>query len=798
MIHNYRKSRVRLANGASLTPLASDTGVINGASHARGGVDLGSVEVEGQEVMKQNPDGSTNVYSDKLGYADAIKPLANRKGQLEQILARLSEQEQILSNNTGLDIPERNTISTKILALNIQKKPIIEEIQNIDAQMQQLFQMQQQENGGQQVSPEGEIQEQPTMEKGGKIKRYGRRSWKSGYNIDNSEGVTIDSEYTHNGINGSNLSIGGGKYGTIGDSNNEGGIKGGIRISNEGKIDGAYVGIPMRFGRKTGLAVTPSVNVDKDINPTINMNTKLNTKVGKSSYVGANSNTDFNGNYDAGVYGNTSVGNNIYLGGYAGYGNKGATGNISLIKKFAFGGKLKIPQLEATPAVSESSSVVTPVTPRIRQKVSLTNVSPMVNSANIRPATPINYTPMPKPVSQEEENARFQKDFRQRTGYPQSGAITPDYTIEKTAAAFMLPGLMSTSSKVANALGDFAIEEALPVVGSKGHGVGTALMHYGRNKIGAIGVEKALHKESPKMRVGGRIKAWNGIKLKGFNNNSPQLEPIKPLMLDQFAVKNAMKPGLNIGTSPILEGNTTTPKRKLSISFDKEGIGNMIDSTMPFIDNVGNAILNSATPQVPAPTMTKVPRINTKVDVSSDVNTVNNSIDSANKMISNYSSNPTANIAANSVRRINALNPIYQNRNNQERELQNRQLELIGANDASNSAKLDNYAMEKAKRDAGVLNDTSANLADMAKDIISNREFKANQDYQNKWLDVESDKYGNNMFDKYLKDYTNEDDYIKALKQNIPSMTEEGERLNRARFRNRRTNKKSLVSISRK
>ena len=154
-------------------------------------------------------------------------------------------------------------------------------------------------------------------------------------------------------------------------------------------------------------------------------------------------------------------------------------------------------------------------------------------------------------------------------------------------------------------------------------------------------------------------------------------------------------------------------------------------------------------------------------------------------------------IAASSVRKINALNPIYQNKRNQEAQLENRQLELIAANDATNAAKIDNYKTEQTKRNAGMLDDYSANLADMQNNILGNREFKANQDYQDKFLDVERSKYNNPIFNRYLGDFKSADDYINALKVDTPNMTAEREAEHRKTWE-AKNGKKPLIRFRRR
>ena len=641
MIQHYISNRkVRLADGASLTPLSSDTGLINGRPHSRGGVDLGNVEVEGNEVMKQNPDGSANVYSDKLGYADIVKRIAARKGQLEKMLQVIQSEKELLSTNTGLDIPQQNTISLKLKALSIQEKPIIEEIQTLDYKMNELFQMQQQENGNQ--------------------------------NVQNGQSPAE-------------------------------------QLPIEGQM--------------------------------------------------------------------------------------------------AYGGKIKIPQLNPNPQVAESSAIVKPIAPRIRQNVSLSNTSPMYNSANIKAPTAVpNY--IPRPVN---SNLHATTTDNSHSSHP---------LVNKIAHTFIEP--------VAEHSGEL-LHKASPFISRTSSVGGTMVKEIGNiiKGAGAIapvleGVNGIINPESgveqqrtralyniPESKIsnimlkdGGKVKAFGGIQiypeyLRNTNtiSNTHNINRLQPIASTPIA-STPNSPIINKISTPYT--NNSSPKERNKLSINKDKLGSIVDSAMPFIDNIGNKILNSATPNVPAPTMTKVPRFNTNVDISADVNNVNSSIDSANKMIANYSSNPTAMFAANSVRRINALNPIYQNKNNTERELQNRQLEMIAANDASNSAKLDNYSMEQTKRNAGVLLDDTANLADIQNNILTNREFKANKTSEDKWLEVEKSKYPNTMFTKYLEDFDNEDDFINAVKQQIPTLSSEGERLYRTQWRNRKGNNKPLFSFSKR
>lgn len=64
--------------GGSLTPMASNSVAVNGNSHAEGGVQLPSAEVEGGESIA---DGF--VFSKTLGFADMHKPIAKAIGKIE-------------------------------------------------------------------------------------------------------------------------------------------------------------------------------------------------------------------------------------------------------------------------------------------------------------------------------------------------------------------------------------------------------------------------------------------------------------------------------------------------------------------------------------------------------------------------------------------------------------------------------------------------------------------------------------------------------------------------------------------
>lgn len=68
----------KMANGGSLNPMSSDSVEVEGPSHANGGVQLPTAEVEGGETISGN-----FVFSEKLGFAKLHKPIAKAIGKIE-------------------------------------------------------------------------------------------------------------------------------------------------------------------------------------------------------------------------------------------------------------------------------------------------------------------------------------------------------------------------------------------------------------------------------------------------------------------------------------------------------------------------------------------------------------------------------------------------------------------------------------------------------------------------------------------------------------------------------------------
>ena len=146
--HGDYGTSVYAAEGG-LAPIAPDGYEVKGPKHAQGGVDLGSAEVEGGELVRPQPDGTMQIDSKQLGTADANKPLLERKNVLAKELeglkigvAQATKMKDLAKNSYSQATVERN-----IQKLDIQVKQVTGELAQIENQIQSNFQQQQQVNG---------------------------------------------------------------------------------------------------------------------------------------------------------------------------------------------------------------------------------------------------------------------------------------------------------------------------------------------------------------------------------------------------------------------------------------------------------------------------------------------------------------------------------------------------------------------------------------------------------------------------------------------------------------------------
>lgn len=174
-----------VAGGQALQAVAEDGVIVNGKSHEQGGVDYGDIEVEKGETIKKEANGD-------FVFSTEFKP--DGKNDAGAISAQLFETKQSLQQKSGLAATEindgrkalrispsridSNTKGREVTRNQFKQKAIEQQIQQTDAQLEQLKQQQIQwgqeqgiydEEGNNIVADQPlNQQEQPMMAKGGK------------------------------------------------------------------------------------------------------------------------------------------------------------------------------------------------------------------------------------------------------------------------------------------------------------------------------------------------------------------------------------------------------------------------------------------------------------------------------------------------------------------------------------------------------------------------------------------------------------------------------------------------------
>ena len=180
------------ADGGKIKGLASDTGVVQGPSHAQGGVDLDTnTEVEGGETLRTKGD-ETQVFSKNMGFSKLANSLAIQKGILEH---KLLEYTNKLDSQSGTlaqtaDKYKSAGVNRKVDAYTGLSKILQENITTIDKQLDEVFNTQQSVNGdhsnedatrtmGKPRTMERPVNDMNVMAVGGKIKGKDGMSYKS-------------------------------------------------------------------------------------------------------------------------------------------------------------------------------------------------------------------------------------------------------------------------------------------------------------------------------------------------------------------------------------------------------------------------------------------------------------------------------------------------------------------------------------------------------------------------------------------------------------------------------------------
>ncbi len=132
--------------GGKLKKLASNSYVAEGNTHAQGGIKIANnAEVENNEIITNNKDNTTSIFSNNLGYAKIAKQLAKKKGELEQGVVEHDAKINKLRDNTSTDPITKNTLARQIQVRSLAIGNNLNQINKIDDGLNKLVQIQETE-----------------------------------------------------------------------------------------------------------------------------------------------------------------------------------------------------------------------------------------------------------------------------------------------------------------------------------------------------------------------------------------------------------------------------------------------------------------------------------------------------------------------------------------------------------------------------------------------------------------------------------------------------------------------------
>lgn len=211
---------------------------------------------------------------------------------------------------------------------------------------------------------------------------------------------------------------------------------------------------------------------------------------------------------------------------------------------------------------------------------------------------------------------------------------------------------------------------------------------------------------------------------------------------------------------------------------NKGGLNSLknIFGSSDFRDNLGDALtmapifenrkMIKQTPEIPVPNKLKYESINTEYDISGAVNNIKSLAGETAKFARMNSTDVQSGM--NRLNRINQvvapqISQLYTTKNNQEKQLENMNVQGKNRIDAMNTQLMNQYDKDTAARAAGMLQDYSRNnvaISDAMIDILTRKDMK---DYQSKQLAL--DMIANNntgSFTELIKSGKFDKDYITA------------------------------------
>lgn len=174
--------------------------------------------------------------------------------------------------------------------------------------------------------------------------------------------------------------------------------------------------------------------------------------------------------------------------------------------------------------------------------------------------------------------------------------------------------------------------------------------------------------------------------------------------------------------------------------------GKFGQNVMPYIDNAVNLINTSTKPKVPKPALTAMPSFKTKVNVSNQLNNVDQAVERTSDFVKSNSSNSNsarANIIAARMRGANSKNQILTNKEQQEQNLGNQAQQSMMQVNSMNNQSLNAHAGQKLGRDLAISKELTQNVSNAIDDYGNLVKYKDSIQ-----LDKEKNQLYRDMFQK--------------------------------------------------
>ena len=225
-----------------------------------------------------------------------------------------------------------------------------------------------------------------------------------------------------------------------------------------------------------------------------------------------------------------------------------------------------------------------------------------------------------------------------------------------------------------------------------------------------------------------------------------------PTKMEQYPVKEKaleLKDNsefLESTSKDITEGNLLPDLEKSKLNEVAARLGTSVD-------NIVNSILIDKTPQIPTPLLQDPVFMKSYMDVSNAVRSIKDSNLALNKSLD-------ANVSNSAVARSNKLaaflqegkqlSDLYTTKENTETGLMNNNLSMLNQVEAQNLSALNNYNINKANREAGMLQDKAGNVANAQDDLMWNVQRTDQEEYQREQLVMTALKDTTGVFGRKL------------------------------------------------